>query len=548
MPDFNLSQVVRAVAAAVPEREAIVHGPTRRTYGEFQRRCDALAAVLVDAGLGCHIERGRLAPHEAGQDRLALILHNGTEYLEAMFGAYAARVAPFNVNHRYVAHELRSLLLDVGTSAVVIQSRFAPTFAAVRDSLPELRLVLQVDDDSGEPLLPDARWLHEAIIDPPAVELPTVSPDDLYILCTGGTTGAPKAVLWRQGDIYPAALGGRRISTGAEYDSLDSIVDHARRGVTRVLPTAPFMHGAAQWMAINAFGNGNTVILPDDATRFDPADTCTAIERERVDIVQIVGDSFARPLLDELDTTDHDLSSMGLLISGGAALSAPVKAALIERLPGLSIMDGLGSSEGGQQANQVVNADRTISTGTFKPAAGMAIVDASRTTICAPGHDGIGWLAQTDRVPLGYLGDPERTAATFPLIDGRRMSIPGDRARLLADGSLELHGRDSVTINTGGEKVFAEEVEAAIAQHPGVHDAIVVGRPSARWGQEVAAVVRLRPDARVDADELRTSCAQHLARYKLPRHIVFVDRIERSPAGKPDFAWARSIVTGDLPA
>lgn len=546
MPDFNLSQVVRAVAAAVAEREAIVHRDVRRTFGEFQRRCDRLAAALLDAGLGCHVERQQLASHEAGQDRLALYLHNCPEYLEGMFGAYAARVAPFNVNYRYVADELRSLLADAGATAIMFHSRFAPTLSEVLPDLPRISTLLQVDDDSGEDLLPGARWFEQALTDGSDVALPEVSPDDLYLLCTGGTTGLPKTVMWRQGDIYPAALGGRRISTGVEYDSIESIVANALDGSVSVLPTAPFMHGAAHWMAINALGNGNTVVIPDIATRFDPADCCAVVERERIANLLIVGDSFARPLLDEIDAHSHDLSSLRLVISGGAALTTSVKAALLDRLPGASVMDGLGSSEAGQQATQVARSDRPVHSGTFKPTRGMVVVDESRTRVLEPGHDGIGWLAQTGRVPLGYLDEPERTASTFPLVDGMRMAIPGDRARLLADGTLELHGRESVTINTGGEKVFAEEVEATIATHPAVHDVVVTGRPSERWGQEVVAVVALRPGAEVTFDELVAACATRLARYKLPKDVVFVDRVERSPAGKADYGWARSIAeSGD---
>lgn len=542
--DFSLIEVARIAGATAPARECLVHGDRRLTYGDFLARVDRLARTLVARGLGCHTERSGLHEWEAGQDRLALYLHNCTEYIESMYGAYAARVAPFNVNYRYVAEELRHLLADSGATAIVYHSRFAPTLAAVLPDLPHLRVLLQVPDESGHALLVDAEWYDDALDSAPDLPLPNPSPDDLYVLYTGGTTGLPKGVLWRQGDIYPAALGGRRISTGEEYPSAEAIADNVRAGGMRVLPSAPFMHGAAHWMALSAIGNGHTVVLPDDATAFDAVECCRTIERERVDLMLIVGDAFGRPLLDAVSTGAHDLSSLGLLISGGAALSAPVKNALLERLPTVAIMDGLGSSESGQQASQVTPRGASATTGTFKPGTGMVILSDDRTRILGRGEEELGWLAQRGRVPLGYLGDADKTARTFPTVNGTRYSIPGDRARLTADGLLELHGRDSVTINTGGEKVFAEEVEAALSHHPAVYDVVVTGRPSERWGQEVVAIVQLRAGWSATPDELRATCAGHIARYKFPKEIVFVERVRRSPAGKADYRWAREVASG----
>ena len=542
--DFSLIDVARIAAATAPDRECLVHGDRRLTYAEFMDKVDRLARALVARNLGCHTERDALADWEAGQDRLALYLHNCSEYIEGMYGAYAARVAPFNVNYRYVAEELRHILSDSGARAIVYHSRFAPTLAEVLPDLPLLRVLLQVPDDSGNELLPDAEWYDDALASAPDFPLPDPSPDDLYILYTGGTTGLPKGVLWRQGDIYPAALGGRRISTGEEYASAEAIADNVREGGMRVLPSAPFMHGAAHWMALNAIGNGNTVVLPDNAGTFDPIDCCRTIERERVNLMLIVGDAFGRPLLDEVSTGAHDLSSLMLLISGGAALSAPVKNALLELLPTLAIMDGLGASESGQQASQVTASGTTATTGTFNPGTGMVILSDDLTRTLGPGDEEMGWLAQRGRVPLGYLGDPEKTARTFPTVDGTRYSIPGDRARLTAEGLLELHGRDSVTINTGGEKVFAEEVEAALAHHPAVYDVVVTGRPSERWGQEVVAIVQRRDGWTVTSDELLATCSEHIARYKFPKEILFVDLVRRSPAGKADYRWARELASG----
>lgn len=542
--DFNLSQVVHAVAATIPEREAIVDANRRYTYAQFMERCDRLSAYLVSEGLGAHSERSSLQGHESGQDHLAVYMHNCIEYIEAMMGSYGARVAPFNVNYRYVADELRYLLNDSKATAIVYHSAFAPLLDEVRPALPNLRVLLQVADDSGNELLEGARWYDEVTANPPVVTLPTPSPDDLYILYTGGTTGMPKGVLWRQGDIYPGALGGRKISTGVEYADLDEICENAAAGGMKVFPAAPFMHGAAHWMAINALGNGNTIVLPEQTKSFDPSDACRTIQREGVNLMLIVGDAFGRPLLDEISTGQYDLSSLMLLISGGAALSAPVKAAILEKLPSVAIMDGLGSSETGQQASQVIGAGAPVSTGTFNPGTGMAIVSENFDRVLSAGHEEPGWLAQRGRVPLGYLGDAEKTARTFPTIEGERFSVPGDRARLREDNVLELFGRDSVTINSGGEKIFAEEVEAAIANHPAVYDVVVAGRPSERWGNEVVAIVRLRDGHTANTDDLLGEAGKHLARYKLPKEIIFTDTILRSPAGKADYRWARSVAEG----
>jgi fatty-acyl-CoA synthase len=351
-------------------------------------------------------------------------------------------------------------------------------------------------------------------------------------------------VLWRQGDIFPAALGGRELGTGREWESIEEIAGVARNGGAKLMPAPPFMHGAAHWMAFNAFTGGNTLVLPHHTANLDPADVWGTIEAEKVNILLIVGDAFGRPLLDELDRGSYDLSSMLMLVSGGAALSAPVKQAFLEKLPSMGIMDGLGASETGQQATQITGSGAAASTGTFTPGVGMVIVseDLSRV-LDADGGTEQGWLAQRGRVPLGYLGDEAKTARTFPVIDGVRYSVPGDRARVTPEGLLELHGRDSVTINSGGEKIFAEEVEAALAHHPDVYDVVVAGRPSERWGNEVVAVVQLRPGATADADALLAECGRHIARYKFPKEFVFVDAIQRSPAGKADYRWARDQAT-----
>ncbi len=349
----------------------------------------------------------------------------------------------------------------------------------------------------------------------------------------------PKGVLWRQADIFCASLGGRNGTE--EWSSLEEIAAAAVNGGMRVLPAAPFMHGAAHWLAFNALTGGNTVVIPSNPTTLDSADVWSTVATEGVAVMLIVGDAFARPLLDELDRGNYDVSSMFMLVSGGAALGAPLKARFLEAIPQMAIMDGLGSSETGTQARQVVGAGQTTTTGTFTPEPGMCVVDEDMTRVLTGTDTELGWLAQHGRVPLGYLGDADKTARTFPVIEGRRMAVPGDRARIDADGLLELHGRDSVTINSGGEKIFAEEVEQALAHHPAVYDVVVAGRPSERWGSEVVAVVQLGDGAEASIASLLDECGRHVARYKLPKDIIFVDKVMRSPAGKADYRWARQI-------
>ncbi|TVS15655.1 MAG: acyl-CoA synthetase [Gammaproteobacteria bacterium] len=537
---FNLAAVQEAVAAAVPEREAMVFRDRRFSYAELTDRTRRLANVLIAAGFGCHTERPALAPHESGQDHLALYLLNGNEYMEGMLGAFKARVAPFNVNYRYVEEELVYLLNDAQARGIIYHDTFAPRVAAIREQVPTLEFLLQVSDDSGEALLPGAVRYEEALAAASSAKPDvTWSPDDLYILYTGGTTGMPKGVLWRQADILVAALGGRDALDGHIIDSLEEFAARTAAGGTRVLPSPPFMHGAGHWIALGAWHAGNTVVIQDVVERFDAHDVCRIIERERINMLLIVGDAFGRPLVDALREGNYDTSTLAVILSGGAALNASYKEALLELMPHVTIMDSIGSSEAGGQGSNVATKETGANTGRFMPGPGSTVVSEDLSSVLEAGHEGMGWWAKAGYVPLGYLNDPAKTAKTFPTIDGVRYSVPGDRARLLSDGAIELHGRDSATINSGGEKIFAEEVEHAIKQHPDVYDAVVAGRPSERWGQEVVAIVQLREGATLDEPALLEECSRHLARYKLPKVFVQVDQVLRSPAGKADYRWAK---------
>src|SRR6185312_9634312 len=383
--------------------------------------------------------------------------------------------------------------------------------------------LIHVEDGSGNDPLPGAAHYEQllgSMSDEPLDVDP--SPDDLYVLYTGGTTGLPKAVLWRQHDIYLNAMGGRTFGTSETVTSLEQIVERSRPEGPGSMTAAPLMHGAAQWAAFINLCAGRPFVMAPTTTHLDPAEVWTLASRERVVSLSIVGDAFGRPLVDELEAGDYDLSGLLVLVTGGAALSAPIKQRFVQLLPHLTILDTGGSSESGAQMGQFSNRAQNAC-GRFAPNPGAVVVSEDLTRILSPGDDEIGWLAQQGLMPLGYPGDPEKTAKTFPVIEGIRHAVPGDRARWHADGQIELLGRDSVTINSGGEKIFAEEVEAAIAEHPAVSDVVVAGRPSVRWGNEVVALVQLGPGQHASQEELTESilgeAARHIARYKLPKEI-----------------------------
>ncbi|MGI8939358.1 MAG: AMP-binding protein [Iamia sp.] len=532
-PDgLSLAAAHDAIAARIPDRPALIWRGRTWTWGEEADRTARLATILGDHDVGLADDPGG-EPWDSPHDHVALLLLNGNEYLEGLIGAARARAAAFNVNWRYTSEEMAEVLADASTVAVIYHGRFATTLAGALALLPHRpRLLLRADDGTTDSLLPGALDLEDALAAAaPAAPDPGWSGDDRYILYTGGTTGRPKGVLWRQADFAVTCLGITR--------PLDEVVERASRDRTlRTLPAAPFMHGAAHWNALSAWLSGGTVLVQDTTDRYDPADVVATCAREGATGLLLVGDAFARPLVDELRAHPTELGLRHLL-TGGTILSAPVKSDLLELIPGLTIVDVLGSSETGRQAVTTSSAGAAARTGTFVPEATTVVVDSEHQRVLSPGDDEIGWLAQAGRIPLGYLGDPAKTAATFPTVDGTRYSVAGDRARWRADGQIELLGREAVCINSGGEKVFAEEVELALAHHPGVADCLVVGRPHERFGNEVVAVVAARPGATVDLDGLRAAAEGHLAAYKLPRDLVLVDAISRSPSGKPDYGWAR---------
>ncbi len=532
--EWTLAGLHDVLAEAVPDRQMLVCGSTRRTYAEVVDRSRSIAAFLVARGLGVRRERGGLERWESGQDSVALVLHNCTEYLEAMYGAFRARAVPFNVNQHYRPAEVASLLTDLDARAVVYHRALG---ALVAEALGDRAVVLiDVEDGSGIEPLEGSTPFEEVASTAVAGPLPEPSPDDLYIVCTGGTTGRPKAVMWRQADAFVAALAG---SEGLTAEALAAAAASTTDGPFFAVP--PLMHAAAQWTAFAGIHTGVGVALHEDSGRFDAATVLATAQAERVVRMSIVGDAYAGPLVEELRRGSYDLSALQVIGTGGAATGEHHKAALLEHLPHIFVVDGYGSSETGGMAFGA----RSVAGGPdgFNPSAGAVVISADRSRLLEPGDEEVGWTARRGRVPLGYLGDPERTHATFPVVGGQRLAIPGDRAQLAADGTIRMLGRDSMVVNTGGEKVFVEEVEDVLRRHPGVLDALVVGRPSERFGQEVVAVVSLRPGFDVSRKALREHAASELARFKAPRAIALCEAVRRHANGKADYAWAREVAS-----
>jgi len=542
---FNLADLFEVVADTVPDRLALVAGPDRLTYRQVDERANRFGHHLRDQGVapGAHV---------------GILAHNRAEWAEAMIGCYKARAVPININYRYVAPELRYVIDNADLVSLIYEEELTPL---VDESLSDgrdraLHLVVIEDHSdtsgatdsprtSGTPEPSDAATPYEAALAAgrSSREFGPRSPDDLYVLYTGGTTGMPKGVMWRQEDIFFAAMGGG--GWGADpitrADELAGRLNTDEEGRVAMLVVAPLMHGNAQWVMWNAFMMAGTAVLYTDH-RYDPHALLRLAGDEGVLTIALVGDAMARPLAEALESAPpgaYDTSTLMAIASGGAMLSATVKAELKEQLPGVIIMDRFGSSESGAQG--AVEDD--ASGPRFVMSDDTSVLDDELRPL-TPGDGRIGHLARTGRIPLGYYKDPAKTDATFPTDAlGVRWSVPGDLASVEPDGTITVLGRGSASINSGGEKIFPEEVEAAIKSHPGVFGAIVVGLPDDRFGQRVAVVVQVKETGADDLglEEIQEHCRGHIAGYKIPRQMLVVDEIPLTAAGKPDAEAARAL-------
>jgi acyl-CoA synthetase (AMP-forming)/AMP-acid ligase II len=523
--EIQIADLFEAVVDTTPTAEALVcgHGGravTRMNYAELDARTNRAANAFAGLGIG------------AG-DHVGIHLHNGAEWIEAMLALFKLRAVPVNVNYRYVADELSYLFRDADLRAVVTEPEFDEVVEEARAGVAMLESVVV----RGAP--------YEELLASANDERPTVagrSADDLYLLYTGGTTGMPKGVMWRHEDIYFASLGGRGTpSKGVPaLRKADDIFERVRRGdpIRRRLPLCPLMHGGAQWVALQTLLNGGALVLDVDR-HFDAANALRLLADERVELTMLIGDATARPIADELsrDPRLYDLSPLQVIASGGAIMSPSVKQQLRELLPATKIVDTFGASETGGQGR----LSTTGSSGQLRLVTDefTAVFDDQHRRV-EPGSGQVGKLARRHWIPLGYYKDPEKSAATFPVIDGVRWSIPGDHAVVAANGVITLLGRGAMSINTGGEKVFPEEVEAAVKHHPSVFDVMVVGLPDERFGQQVCAVLSFRDGVESPTDEDLAACARaHVSGYKVPRRWVRVAHCRRLPTGKPDYTWAR---------
>ncbi|HEX4252777.1 MAG TPA: acyl-CoA synthetase [Pseudonocardia sp.] len=531
---LNIADLFEHAVDLVPDRLALVCGDSRLTYAQLEENANRLAHHLREHGVtaGSHV---------------GIQCQNSIEAVQAILAAYKLRAVAVNVNYRYVEGELRYLFQNADLVALVHDRRYTDRVVPVLPDVPTLRHVVVVDDDSGAQV-PDGHGTGyaAALADgSPERDFEARSGDDTYVLYTGGTTGMPKGVMWRHEDVWRALGGGIDFLSGEpladEWQQSLAGKDYAL--VRLCLP--PLIHGAAQWSVLPAlFGCGTVVLVP----RFDPAAVWQAIARNRVNVVTMVGDAMARPLIESYDAAAYDVSSLVAMSSHAALFSQSVQERILAALPNVVLTDAIGSSESGFNGIQLVAKDGEQTGGPrVNPGPGVIVIDDEGEPVPV-GSGRVGRVGRGGHIPYGYYKDPVKTAQLFIEVDGTRYVVPGDYARMERDGTMTLLGRGNVSINTGGEKVFPEEVEGALKSHPDVFDALVIGVPDERLGQRVGAVVQARPGAVPDLATLDSHVRTRLAGYKVPRSLWLVDEVGRSPSGKPDYRWAKDWATTHDPA
>jgi acyl-CoA synthetase (AMP-forming)/AMP-acid ligase II len=532
---FNLADLFEAAVDAFGDNEYLVADGKRRTYAEMEDRANRLAHHLAANGVG-------------PGDHVGIYSVNSVEWVETAWAVFKLRAVWININYRYVKEELRYLFTNADLVALVHQAEFGPRVTELLPDLLELRHVVTVDDGSDQPLPPGAVPYEDALASGgPERDFGPRSNDDQYILYTGGTTGMPKGVVWRHEDVFFALGGGVDPLTNTRVSGPEAMIEKGRaQGGAQIvfLPIAPLMHGATQWAVMGQSFVGNRIVLMG---KFDPHEVWRLVETEKVNSVMITGDAMGKPLVEALDDpgASYDLTSLYAVVSSAALFSAPVKDEFFNRLPNIMITDAVGSSESGNNGMTIVGKGNTaMKSGPTVTALGNTVVFDDDFKPVIPGSGTIGKIARSGDVPLGYYNDPVKSAEVFINVDGTRYSMPGDFATIEEDGSITLLGRGSVCINSGGEKIFPEEVESAVRSHPDVLDAIVVGAVDERWGQRVTAIICPRAGRRPTLEEIQQHCREAIAGFKVPRQLHVVDAILRSPSGKPDYRWADDIVRG----
>ncbi len=522
--DLTYADLWERIAAGAPDRLAQAYGDTTYDWGQFNRRANGVAQALLDAGVG-------------HQDKVAQYLYNSPEYMESVFACFKISAVPVNTNYRYTGPELQYLWDNADATAVIFGAAFADTVDSIRQNLGGVKLWLWVDDGSGAACPDWAESYNDEAVD--GTDTNVSGPEaragsDLWFLYTGGTTGAPKGVMWEQGVLVTISTRTAEVDPNVDLDGWAQwVTTYGSTPVT--LPSAPLMHGTGHVTALAQLSAGGTVVTMPNRT-FDPEAIWDTVDRRSVTGLVVVGDAFCRPLLAALD--EHpgrwDLSSLQTMTSSGAMWSEPVKEALVAHIPHLVIRDALGSSEALGMADSYTNDPESKGTARFKLGAYATVLGDDNQPVVA-GSGVVGRVAVRAITPVGYYKDPDKSARTFPVIDGVRHTIPGDYATVEADGTINLLGRGSMCINTGGEKVFPEEVEEALKTHPDVLDAVAVGVADERWGQVVHAVVEPTPGVTPDTDAVISHVRTTLASYKAPRAIWLVDSLVRAPNGKMDY-------------